>query len=117
MFLEKGEGVDMDLGRTEYGRMGEGDDESVNGGGRNQTIKRKKEMKEEPSGRGTKWTDLDKYIELLLENPDKKQCEFIYLNPNENCDPYDLKISGYEERNLKEYYTISTKGKFNPPIM
>lgn len=37
-----------------------------------------------------KWSDLDKYIELLLDSKSEEETVFVYLNPNPNADPYDL---------------------------
>ena len=37
-----------------------------------------------------KWNDLDKYIELLLDNKSEEETVFVYLNPNTNGNPYDL---------------------------
>ena len=37
------------------------------------------------------WVDLDRYIELLLDSKSEDEIVFIYCNPNENGDPYDLK--------------------------
>jgi hypothetical protein len=36
------------------------------------------------------WSDLDKYIELLLDSKSEEETVFMYLNPNNNGDPYDL---------------------------
>jgi hypothetical protein len=37
------------------------------------------------------WSDLDKYIELLLDSKSEEETVFMYLNPKENStDPYDL---------------------------
>jgi len=37
------------------------------------------------------WSDLDKYIELLLDSKSEEETVFMYLNPNLlNGDPYDL---------------------------
>lgn len=35
---------------------------------------------------------------------------FIYLNPNDSGDPYDLKVVVYLDRNIEKYYTLSCKG-------
>jgi len=57
-----------------------------------------------------KWTDLDKYIELLLDSKSEEETVFVYLRPNENGDPYDLQVlNNYKERKSK-YYTLSGKG-------
>jgi dynein heavy chain len=57
-----------------------------------------------------KWSDLDKYIELLLDSKSEEETVFIYLNPNPNGDPYDLLCANYQTRNTQKYYTISGKG-------
>jgi len=57
-----------------------------------------------------KWSDLDKYIELLLDTKSEDETVFVYLNPNPNGDPYDLLVSSYQDRNEKRYYTLSGKG-------
>ena len=36
------------------------------------------------------WSELDKYIELLLDSKQTDQSVFVYLNPNTNLNPYDL---------------------------
>lgn len=37
------------------------------------------------------WSDLDKYIELLLDSKSEEETVFMYLLPKENSpDPYDL---------------------------
>ena len=41
------------------------------------------------------WVDLDKYIELLLDSKSDDEIVFVYLNPNDNGDPYDLKVVVY----------------------
>jgi len=56
------------------------------------------------------WVDLDKYIELLLDSKSDDEIVFIYLNPNDNGNPYDLKVVNYLDRNKRKYYTISCKG-------
>jgi hypothetical protein len=45
------------------------------------------EKKEQPP---QKWSDLDKYIELLLDSKSEEETVFVYLKPNPNADPYDL---------------------------
>ena len=46
-----------------------------------------------------KWSDLDKYIELLLDSKSEEETVFVYLNPNSKTkDPYDLEVSNYMER-------------------
>ena len=57
-----------------------------------------------------KWSDLDKYIELLLDSKNDDEAVFVYLNPNENGDPYDLKVCSFQERISEKYYTLSGKG-------
>jgi len=42
-----------------------------------------------------KWSDLDKYIELLLDSKSEEETVFVYLNPNPNNDPYDLLVCSY----------------------
>lgn len=42
-----------------------------------------------------KWSDLDKYIELLLDSKSEEETVFVYLNPNPNGDPYDLLVCSY----------------------
>ncbi len=42
-----------------------------------------------------KWSDLDKYIELLLDSKSEEETVFVYLNPNPNADPYDLLVCSY----------------------
>jgi hypothetical protein len=36
------------------------------------------------------WSELDKFIELLLDSKSDEETVFLYLNPNESGDPYDL---------------------------
>lgn len=57
-----------------------------------------------------KWSDLDKYIELLLDSKSEEETVFVYLNPNPNGDPYDLLVTTYQNRNEQKYYTLSGKG-------
>ena len=57
-----------------------------------------------------KWSDLDKYIELLLDSKSEEETVFVYLNPNPNNDPYDLLVCSYQQRQEKKYYTLSGKG-------
>lgn len=38
------------------------------------------------------WSELDKYIELLLDSKQTDQSVFVYLNPNANGNPYDLQV-------------------------
>jgi hypothetical protein len=57
------------------------------------------------------WTDLDKYIELLLESRSEEETVFQYLNPNEKSgNPYDLQVVVFNRRNPNKYYTLSGKG-------
>jgi hypothetical protein len=45
------------------------------------------------------WSDLDKYIELLLDSKSEEETVFMYLRPKPNSiDPYDLQVSSYEGR-------------------
>jgi hypothetical protein len=62
------------------------------------------------SAHGQKWSDLDKYIELLLDSKSEEETVFVYLNPNPNLDPYDLLVTSYQGRNEQKYYTLSGKG-------
>jgi hypothetical protein len=63
-----------------------------------------------------KWSDLDKYIELLLDSKSEEETVFVYLLPNPNGNPYDLLVTPYGEtregnQQAKEkYYTLSGKG-------
>ena len=45
------------------------------------------------------WSELDKYIELLLDSKQTDQSVFVYLNPNANGNPYDLQVCQYHDRN------------------
>ena len=57
------------------------------------------------------WSDLDKYIELLLDSKSEEETVFMYLNPKENStDPYDLQVASYDRRLPEKYYTLSGKG-------
>jgi hypothetical protein len=57
------------------------------------------------------WSDLDKYIELLLDSKSEEETVFMYLNPNLlNGDPYDLQVISYDARHHAKYYTLSGKG-------
>lgn len=47
------------------------------------------------------WTDLDKYIELLLDSKSEEETVFLYLNPNDKGDPYDLNVVPYAQKNEK----------------
>jgi hypothetical protein len=44
-----------------------------------------------------KWSDLDKYIELLLDSKSEEETVFVYLLPNPNGNPYDLLVATYIE--------------------
>jgi len=47
-----------------------------------------------------KWTDLDKYIELLLDSKSEEETVFLYLNPKKKSnDPYDLEYTSFGDRN------------------
>jgi hypothetical protein len=59
---------------------------------------------------GREWSDLDKYIELLLDSKSEEETVFVYLNPNPNLNPYDLLVTSYQGRNEQKYYTLSGKG-------
>lgn len=56
------------------------------------------------------WTDLDKYIELLLESRSEEETVFQYLNPSGTDNPYDLQVVVFGKRNPDKYYTLSGKG-------
>ena len=70
----------------------------------------KKDQKPKKKEEERQWVDLDKYIELLLDSKSDDEIVFIYLNPNDNGDPYDLKFCVYLDRNKEKYYTLSCKG-------
>jgi dynein heavy chain, axonemal len=53
---------------------------------------------------------LDKYIELLLDSKSEEETVFMYLNSQNNGDPYDLTVVSYTKREEKRYYTLSGKG-------
>ena len=59
-----------------------------------------------------KWSDLDKYIELLLDSKSEEETVFVYLVPNNKYDPYDLEVVDYGKRDKagEKYYTLSGKG-------
>jgi len=45
------------------------------------------------------WSELDKYIELLLDSKQTDQSVFVYLNPNSDSgNPYDLTVCQYHDR-------------------
>ena len=57
------------------------------------------------------WSDLDKFIELLLDSKSEEETVFVYLNPNKATgDPYDLEVVYYAMRDRHRYYTLSGKG-------
>ena len=57
------------------------------------------------------WSELDKYIELLLDSKQTDQSVFVYLNPNSDSgNPYDLTVCQYHDRDEQRYYTLSAKG-------
>jgi len=71
------------------------------------------EAKKDPSQQ--KWSDLDKYIELLLDSKSEEETVFVYLLPNPNGDPYDLLVCSYSDTRegnqpKEKYYTLSGKG-------
>ena len=47
----------------------------------------------------SKWSELDKYIELLLDSKSEEETVFVYLKPNPNNNPYDLIVCSYQDRN------------------
>lgn len=55
------------------------------------------------------WTDLDKYIELLLESRNDEETVFQYLKPTDKG-PYDLEVVVFGKRDPNKYYTLSGKG-------
>ena len=59
----------------------------------------KDDEEEVKEGAPQKWSDLDKYIELLLDSKSEEETVFVYLNPNPNADPYDLQVCQYQDRN------------------
>lgn len=57
------------------------------------------------------WTQLDKFIELLLDSKGDEETVFMYLKPVSKNDPYDLQNTSF--RDIKKgdhYYTISGNG-------
>lgn len=74
---------------------------SASGGARKETDSKQTQQK---------WSDLDKYIELLLDSKSEEETVFVYLNPNPSGDPYDLLVCSYQQRNEQKYYTLSGKG-------
>lgn len=89
---------------------------SINLGMKGDKDSNKGPLKEADVGDGTetvqqKWSDLDKYIELLLDSKSEEETVFVYLNHNTNGDPYDLLVCSYQEtRDKTKYYTLSGKG-------
>jgi len=58
-----------------------------------------------------KWSDLDKYIELLLDSKSEEETVFMYLRAQDNGDPYDLQVVSYmKNKDEPKYYTLSGKG-------
>lgn len=74
------------------------------------TAVKDKTTKQQKAAGNREWVDLDKYIELLLDSKSEDEIVFIYCNPNENGDPYDLQVCSYDDRNEDKYYTLSGKG-------
>lgn len=60
------------------------------------SVEKKKEITGQPESTGQKWSDLDKYIELLLDSKSEEETVFVYLNPNPNHNPYDLLVCSYQ---------------------
>lgn len=56
------------------------------------------------------WSELDKFIELLLDSKSDEETVFLYLNQNENNDPYDLRVTTYKDTNKDKHFTLSSKG-------
>lgn len=75
-----------------------------------ETVAKEKTAKQQKAAGNREWVDLDKYIELLLDSKSEDEIVFIYCNPNENGDPYDLQVCSYDDRNEDKYYTLSGKG-------
>jgi hypothetical protein len=76
-----------------------------------------KEEEDEAKGKDgqQKWSDLDKYIELLLDSKSEEETVFVYLLPNPNGNPYDLLVKSYSDTRegnqpKEKYYTLSGKG-------
>lgn len=44
------------------------------------------------------FSDLDKYIELLLDSKAEEESVFLYLNCANQSDPYDLAVVSYNNR-------------------
>jgi hypothetical protein len=67
------------------------------------------EVKAAEKKKPQQWSELDKFIELLLDSKSDEETVFLYLNPNESGDPYDLQVTTYI--NVKEkHFTLSSKG-------
>jgi hypothetical protein len=47
---------------------------------------------------------------LLLDSKSEEETVFMYLNSQDNGDPYDLTVVSYSKRNENRYYTLSGKG-------
>jgi len=47
---------------------------------------------------------------LLLDSKSEEDTVFVYLNPNDNQDPYDLLVTSYQKRKPEKCYTLSGKG-------
>ena len=75
-----------------------------------ESTSKEKTSKQQKAAGNREWVDLDKYIELLLDSKSEDEIVFIYWNPNENGDPYDLRVCSYDDRNEDKYYTLSGKG-------
>lgn len=74
---------------------------------------KKDEDAEEPTEEKKKpqqWSELDKFIELLLDSKSDEETVFLYLNQNENNDPYDLRVTTYKDTNKDKHFTLSSKG-------
>jgi dynein heavy chain len=55
------------------------------------------------------WSELDKFIELLLDSKSDEETVFLYLRHNDSGDPYDLQVTTYTDAGDK-HYTLSSKG-------
>ena len=59
----------------------------------------------------TAWTNINKFIQALLEKQPAALSKFLYLNlKKHNDNPYELELTSYGKRNERKYYTISAKG-------
>lgn len=56
---------------------------------------KEEEVEQKKEAAQQKWSDLDKYIELLLDSKSEEETVFVYLNPNPNGNPYDLLVCSY----------------------